>query len=442
MQQAKSKRSRLGLTIIIGTLAILMFILTTVLGVLFFTSQFGPNQANRSNFIIGKNRLAYLDVDKVDPALALASLGGVAEADVVAEAIDKARPETALSSLLFYPALTNKESSGGFLQLAAAYAKESQKEKAVFSYQMACLIATLAPDIPDTVRADVFLQASEGLIGLEDPALAEFYLDQAFVVASKSPFLQAAHRRSIFERLQKNYILIGRRELARQSLSLSANAPNPTQVSEEQTVLSEGKAVALPASIQEAEGKRWTAAQELAILLVERGGKAPQSSIDALAKALIAEDQEKLSFFESEFTKTTQLSQKVDFTLAQITWLSIKYRVARRAYGISIVPEWEAQAEQIRANLTKMYERLFALYADLVIALPEASQIDRATEERLRNEVLAGELGRYPNYPEEQRRKQLLDATSQLIKTLPEINIFVSMGAVDNEEIYTLISLE
>jgi hypothetical protein len=444
MQQAKLKHSHLGLIIIVSTLAILMLILIAAIGILFFTSQFGSAQSGEANALPGiTNPLTLLNVDKIDPALALASLGGVPEAEVVAEAIDKARPETALSSLLFHPTLTNKESSGSFLQLATAFAKNGEQEKAALSYKMASTIATLAPDIPDTTRADLFLQASEGLIDLEETVLAKFYLDQALIVASQSPFLQAAHRRSIFERLQKNYIILGERALARHSLSLSANPPALGPVTEAYTNLPEkNEAVPLPNSAQEAEALRWSVAQELAILLVERGGKAPQASVEALTKALIAEDQQKIPFYESELAKTTQLSRKIDITLVKIGWLSIKYRVARQAYGISIVPEWEAQVEQIRAELTKAYEALFALYADLIIALPEASQIDKASEERLRAEILAGELGRYPNYPEEQRRKQLLDATSQLIATQPEINIFVGIGAVADQEMYTLIALE
>jgi hypothetical protein len=104
------------------------------------------------------------------------------------------------------------------------------------------------------------------------------------------------------------------------------------------------------------------------------------------------------------------------------------------------VPEWESQAEQIRADLTKTYEKLFATYADLIVALPQASQIDKATEEKLRREILAGELGRYPNYPEEQRRKQLLDASNQLILTQSELNVFVGSNTVADQELYTLIS--
>jgi hypothetical protein len=441
MQQVRRRNPYLGPIIIVGTLSILLLILIIVIGTFFITRQANTSQARRPNPLIGPNPVARVNVNNIDPALALASLGGVPEIDVIAEAVDKARPEIALAGLLFHPTLTSKESSGGFLQLAAAYAKNGNREKAIFSYQMAGTVATLAPDIPDTVRADIFLQSGEGLTELREPALAKFYLDQAFTIASRSPALQAAHRRAIFERLQKIYIALDERVLARQSLSLGANPPNAVAV-EHQTVLPKSQPAPLTASIQEAEAKRWQAAQELAAILVERGGNAPQSYIDVLSEALLVEDQQKSPFYESEFEKASQLSKKIDITVAQISWLSIKYRIARRAYGLSLVPEWEAQAEQIRADLTKKYETLFALYADLVVALPEISQIDRATEERLRYEILAGELGRYPNYPEEQRQKQLLDATQQLITTQPEITIFVNIAEIDNQEMYTLISSE
>jgi hypothetical protein len=55
---------------------------------------------------------------------------------------------------------------------------------------------------------------------------------------------------------------------------------------------------------------------------------------------------------------------------------------------------------------------------------------------------LAGELGRYPNYPEEQRRAQLVAATEQLIRTQPEANIFVNVGELENKQVFTFISLD
>jgi len=451
MQQVKRKNPYLGLIIVVSTLTILMLILLVAIGTFFFSNQFGAAQSAGSSFLRGKNPLNTINIEEIDPALALASLGGVSEADVIIEAIRKARPETALSALAFRPTLADKESAGDFLLLAAAYVADGNREKGIFSYQMAGTIATLSPNIPDTVRADVFLEAGENLIELNEAEWSKFYLDQAFVLAAKSPFLQGAHRRSVFERLQKDYTilnekynLLNARELARQSLNLSANPQNlAVDIGKQLFILPQiNEAIVLPLSVQEAEANRWSRAQELAALLVERGGHAPQSAKDALKDALIIEDEQKLPFYKDELAVATQLSRKIDVTIAQIDWLSTKYRVARQAYGLSIVPEWEAEAEQIRADLTKTYETLFALYADLIIALPEVSQIDKATEERLRREILVGELGRYPNYPEEQRRKQILDASHQLITTQPELNVFVGVGEVAGREMYRLISPE
>jgi hypothetical protein len=422
-----------------------MLILLVAVGTFFFSSRFSPVQSLGGGILRGTNPLNTVSVDEIDPALALASLGGVSESDVIIEAIRKSRPETALAGLAYQPMLIDKESAGDFLLLAQAYVTNGTMEKALFCYQMAGLIATLSPNLPDTIRTDVFLEASEKLIELNQAEWALFYMDQAFVLAAKSPFLQGAHRRTVFDRLQKNYIVLGERELARKSLDMTARPADSAlgTAAEQSFILPQTSgAVALPLSLQEAEANRWSKAQELAALLVERGGKAPASAKDALRDALLAEDEQKLPFYRDELTAATQLSRKIDITTAQIEWLSTKYRIARRAYGQSIVPEWEAEAEQIRADLTKTYETLFALYADLIVALPEVSQIDKATEERLRREILAGELGRYPNYPEEQRRRQLLDATNHLITTQPELSIFAGVGEVAGREMYRLISPE
>ncbi|MBN1993648.1 MAG: hypothetical protein JW953_13185 [Anaerolineae bacterium] len=442
MTQTKFKKSYLGLFLIVGTLITLFLILLTAMAIFILTRRSNAAEFGGQSLLTDTAPLKMIEVKQVDPALALASLGGVPEAEVITEAINKERPETALAALLFQPTLNDKESVGNFLLLASAYQVDEQKEKAIFSYQMAGTIATLSPNLPDTARADIFLQTGEGLIDLAEPTLAKFYLDQALLVAARSPFLQAAHRRSILERLQKNYIILEERNLARKSLDLSANPPALALLPEAVTHLPQGVPVPLPEPVQAAETNRWLRAQELAALLVERGGHAPPSAITALQEALLAEDNQKLPFYDTELAAETQVSKKIGLTLAKIEWLAIKYRIARRTYGLSIVPAWENQAEQIRADLTKTYETLFALYADYIVALPEASQIDRATEERLRDEVLAGELGRYPNYPEEQRKKQLLDTSTKLMTTQPELNIFIGVKTVSNQELYTLQAAE
>jgi hypothetical protein len=363
--------------------------------------------------------LTLVNADRIDPALAVAGLGGLGDADLVARALAQARADTAFAILVFSPSIEDRESGGDFLLLASRYRTDNRPEHAIASYRLAGTIATLSPDLPDTLRADTFVLAGEGLAALGEFGLAQLYFDQAYNIATASPYLQAATRRNVFERLHQGYQAIGDRERTRISLEQSAE-PFPTvTAAETPPVLPAAEPPVMSLEVQQAEAKRWEAAQELTTALVERGGHAPPELEAALREALMAEDQAKLPYFDAQLAAAPQLSVQISVVQARINWLSIKYRVARRGFGISLVPEWEAQAEAIRAELTKSYELLFALYADLIVAMPNAEQIDSATEEILRREILTGTLGRYPNYPAEQRVTQLLQATAHLVESRP-----------------------
>ncbi|RMF05511.1 MAG: hypothetical protein D6768_01045, partial [Chloroflexi bacterium] len=309
MQQARIKTSYWGLIIIFGTVFVLVLILLATVGILLFTRQNSSSTA--PSIITGNSPVNRLNTEAIDPALALASLGGVPESDLLTEAIEKLRPETALATLLFSPNLSAKESAGGFLQLAAVYAGGNDFEKAALSYRLAGTVATLAPDLPDTVRADLFVQAGEGLAGIARPTEAKYYFDQAFVIAANSPYLQAAHRRRIFERLHQNYQAIGERAAARESLSLSANPPSLQLVAQAGAILPAGEPVPLPEAAQTAEANRWQAAQELAAQLVLLGGEAAPEAVAALAAALKAEDQQKLPYFFRQLRSVFKLAFKI-----------------------------------------------------------------------------------------------------------------------------------
>ncbi len=434
MKQGRLSSTQLGLIIIVGILGILFLILIIALGIFLVTTGFNPTQSDRPSLLI--NQIP-VDTDRIDPALALTSLGGVPEEEVIREAISKSRPETALAVLLFDPELSDEESAGAFVQLASLYKIEERQDKALFCYKMAGTIATLSPNIINFARADLFIQVGEGLIELEERDLAKFYLDQAFTLATHSPFLQIVHRRSIFERLQKNYLQLGERELARVSLDLSADPPDIELIVTQGALLPEKEVIFYPPQVQEIEADRWIKAQELAALYVERGGSAPKSAQEALKNVLLLEDEQKLLYYNQELTSEAQLSRQIDLTLAKIEWLSIKYRISKGAFGLDLVPEWTEQSEQIRADLTKTYQGLYTLYADLAVALPQVSAIDKATEERLRREVLAGELRRYPNYPEQQRKKQLLDIVARLRETQPELNVFINIIQIAEQDLFT-----
>jgi hypothetical protein len=171
--------------------------------------------------------------------------------------------------------------------------------------------------------------------------------------------------------------------------------------------------------------------------------KQPPDNLTAnLAQAMQAEDELRLGFYNAEPAEPPMLLEKVAIAWHKVRWLTIKYQVASGGYGFILMPEWEAQVAEIQSELSKAYEDLYALHGEQVIALPEADAIDRAWVEVLRQEIEVGQLGLYPNYPEEQLTAKLKEATENLIAagqdrslrvdTLSQDNIFI----LTNDESY------
>jgi hypothetical protein len=242
------------------------------------------------------------------------------------------------------------------------------------------------------------------------------------------------------ERLGPAYLSINLKDESRKSLEMSMNPSSLESLPESPLVLPVGNDVPMPLDVQEAENLRWQAAQAVAKELVEKGGSVDPATLNGLREALLKEDSLKMPFYAGALQAEQQFSGKVNLMQSQINWQSIKYRIARLGFGLSIVPEWENQAEQVRSELTSSYEDLYRLYGDIILAMPDASQIDRATEESLRHQILAGQLGQYPNYPAEKLKEQLLEATARLVKTQPGTKLRVSFLSVDGVDYYTLIS--
>ncbi len=426
--------SNFGLIAILSTIAII--ILISLLGVFSFLTQPTENKTTAEN--LDTNSL--LQTTTVDPALAVAQLGGLPALKIVQQATDKARPGTALTTLAYTPNIPPQDAVGALLLLGNKFNAQADAAHAQLSFEMAANIATLSPDLSDTLRADVFIQAGNGMATLENTNLAKLYFDQAYLIATESNYLQAAYRRSLLEQLNQAYLSINQNDLARRSLDQSLNPADLNNNIENKIELPVSQTIPLPLSIQSAEKERWEAAQAVVKNLVEMGGEVRPENLSALTDALLKEDTLKTQFFEDALNSEQQLSGKVNIVYAKINWQSIKYRIARQGFGISLVPEWENSAEQIRADLTSSYETLFRLYSDIIVAIPDASQIDRATEEALRRQLLAGKLGLYPNFPVEQLQNQLLSVTAQLVKNQPGIKLRVSFLSINGKNYCILVS--
>jgi hypothetical protein len=298
----------------------------------------------------------------------------------------------------------------------------------------------LSPDLSDTLRADIFLQAGIGLTELDEPILAKVYLDQARLVATDSPYLQAAYRYSVLDSLRQAYLDLGLKDESRQSQQLSLEPARLEAIPERALVLPALQEIAVPLNVQQAEAARWSAAQQVAKELVELGGTVRAESLAALQAALLQEDQIKMQFYNESLAVETQRSAQISLIRSKIAWQTLKYRIAHKGFGISLVSQWEAEEAPISADLRTSYEELYRLYSDLIVAIPIAADIDRATEEALRRELLAGVLGQYPDYAAEELKARLLSASAKLIQTQPGTDLRVSYLLVDEVEYYTLIS--
>ncbi len=427
--------NKFGIIAIIST-AIILFLILTLAAVGFFFRQ--PQETIETT--AADDPQAILQNTEVDPALAITELGGIAPLDVINLAIDKSRPGTALATIISTPSLDPKTTAGTLLLLGGKFSNLNDSARAAISYQLAGAIATLSPDLSDTLRADVFLQAGSGLAALDDGLHAKIYLDQAYLLATESKYLQPAYRQSVLEQLNDAYLSINEPEQARKSLNASLSPPALVNQGETRLELPAVEPIPLSEAVQTAEKTRWQAAQQVARDLVEMGGEVKPEDLSALQNALVAEDTVKTAFFADSLAAEKQLSGKVNIIHSKITWLRLKYRVALGGFGLSLVPEWESNTEQIRSDLTASYDELFRQYSDIIVAIPDASQIDRATEELLRRQLLAGKLGWYPNYPAERLKDQLLAASARLIETQPDTKLRVGFISINGSDYCTFIS--
>lgn len=168
--------------------------------------------------------------------------------------------------------------------------------------------------------------------------------------------------------------------------------------------------------VAEAESRRRAAAQALADhLLANPSGEGDEELVGSLREALLAEEDVRRAAHSDRLQQADRLADRARAMELWIAWLDIRHRVAAGAYGLSIVPEWEADLANIRAEINQAYQETFALYGDQVVALPMQEEIEPAWVAVLRREILAGRLGLYPSYPE----AQLVEELDGHIRNLP-----------------------
>jgi hypothetical protein len=379
-----------------------------------------------SSVTVWQDPVAQVDPDQVSPDLALYPLAGALQLETIDAAIANGDYETAYASLVFGLDPSDAQRIGRLIRLGRGFASVENLDRASLSYQQVYDLAVLSPNLSDPARADALLAAGGGWAQVGQEGQALIALDQVYTIAVESPYLQKAQRRDLLSALEIQYGALGALEAAeacrRKIIELDQGIGSlPEALPFESPALPFGPRD-LPAGTEPISSPEVGALEEtrrqaaFALLQISSQGLEPlPEQVTALAQALLAEDAAKLVLYRQELEATTQPSHRINVHWHIIRWLTLKYQVAAKAHGLSIVPEWEAQVADIQSALSTAYEDLFFDYEDLVTALPDAALMEPGRYRVRRLVTLAGRLGHYPNYPEQQMADKIRDAVSALI---------------------------
>lgn len=366
-----------------------------------------------------QNPVSQIDSGKVAPATALLALAGNEDLTSINNALRQGDLESAYSLIALSSRLSDEERIGSLLLLGKRYGAAKDLAKARLAYRQINQIAVLSPVLSDFSRADALLQSGEELSEIKQSKEAIAALNQARNIALRSAYLKPAHRKHILDRLVAAYsaLDIGRSAWEELEASLQpGGAADLAPPEPGEPVLADlQQRETLPDDIVSAQAERERKATVLAEYVRDRGGRVSQSLVNDLQSVLLVEDAKRQGAYEAGLLQAAQVADKIDLLKARMHWLTLKYGVALKSQGISLVPAWEEQLGTIESELAKARQDLYGLVGDQIVALPDASKIDRAWVELFRHQLEMGRLGLYPNYPEENLITKLRDATQILI---------------------------
>ena len=418
----------------------LVWILLTVVGLLLVVAVASGGvylvlRQRRGAAANWQDPIAAIVPDEIAPDLALYPLAGASQLDTVDAAITNGDLELAYAALVFELAVSGVQRIGRLVLLGARFAEAEKPDRAGFCYQQIYDTAILSPRLSDPARADALFGAGKGwaALGQERQALSAY--GQVYLIAVQSPYLQRASRRDWLVLLEAAYRGLGDTEQAEtcgeQIIGLDqVSRPQPPAIPAKSPDLPLGDKVVSSPEVGALEETRRQAAFGL-LEALSGGGEPSPYLVSNLTEALQAEDEAKLGLYRQELEEATQIGRRVEVHWQLIRWLMLKYQVAAKGFGLSLVPDWEAQLADIQSALSKAYEELFFDYEDLVTALPEASLVEPGNYQVRREVTLAGRLGRYPNYPPQQMADKLQDAVKNLIASGVVDRLYVDVAAED-----------
>lgn len=425
------------LPLLLGAAAVLLMLVGLALLAVYFLTSREPAPATG-----WRDPITLVAPDAVAADLAVLTLAGEGDDRVIRAALDAGEIETAYATLAYSVLLPDNARSGHWLLLAANYRSRDPGRSEV-CYQAALDLAALGPTLGDLARADVSLQVARGYAELSQRWVAPLALAQAENIARYSLSLLPAQRRSLLVQVANAYDALGERQLAaalRGKLDLYASGSGISVTPPQQLLPSLRGAVVLPPDVVAALAERQAAAAAMAARWFSVAPAGRTSLSEALGRALRAEDAAREAWYATADTLST--ADRLPLLHDQVAWLTVKYRVAGRGYGVSLVPEWEEAREELAAALAKAYTDLINGYGQQLATLGPV-EADQARLELLRQGVLWTRLGLFPDQQAEALlSEQLAEASRQVWARQGGAGLTIVVQDVQGQRFYLLAGAE
>ncbi len=433
-------RARNGLLVALGCGASCMFVFALTAIITFFAVS--RRNVSAANTFPTWNDPTQVQNLKVDPSVSLTTLAGTSEPAAITSMVNHQDLDSALATVIFASSLTDRQRLGQILLIGRKYVSAGNASSAKQSFQMANDIAILSPSVSDYERAEVLGQIAASLYPLKEPGLAGLTLDSAREIVLESPFLKNANRDTLLRQLIR---AAQQGDDGARIKQLTADRSNFVEVNDPSTPVPQEPPDPLPPleapakndALEAAQNKRAAAAQKI-LQLPDASSAIPDELIEQLGNQLFSEDDVRVRTYSAPAGQRT-LAQKLALARAQIDWLTLKYKVARKAFGVSIMPEWEDAESEIRSQLAKAYENFYVLRTEQVVALPQTKDIELAQSYLLRRQLLAGRLGLYPNFPENDLVDRLQEVTDKLVVAQPKAALRVKVEVKGDRYYYHLV---
>ena len=340
--------------------------------------------------------LATLSATAIFAPLALGTLEGRPEEEIVQQALASGQLDTALAALVYSPFLNDEARSTALIDLARLLAAARKREPALAAVRAAIDVALLAPSMPDHARATALEQAGEVLASLGQRAEAGYAYDQATTIASESGRINPTLRQLLLDELALSNSRLGRSDAARQIRSARQSPvpipDNAAPVLPNLVPSFVGGTSAVWAELDAALEARYGLAVDLADA-VANSDVTVEVKRSALEAALLAEDRLWQRVDSEGAYPTDNLLQSAAYARQRLEWQALKWRVACRGFGQPLVPAWEQAVGQIEADLAWATEDYYQALREAGVSLPDLRQAHEAAVEIAQDQIKLGRLG-------------------------------------------------